>query len=310
MTRTTSAMKLSVIICTYNPQETVFGNCLQSVRNAIANLSNVEVLIIDNNSTTPVEQLSWVGVYLDTRWRVIMEKEQGLTPARLRGIKESSGDLLVFVDDDNYVRSDFFEQGLHIADRSGHIGAFSGQVNLVFEAEPEAWTKRYWGMLVYRRFDSDVWSNLPHLEASMPCGAGLFVRRQVAMFYLNLHLEGKRKIKLDRSGSSLLSAGDNDLAACACDLGLGVGLFSALWLDHFIPAKRLTKSYLLALAKGITASTIVFKSYRKEYPAPRTLKNQIADGIRMILKDGLSRDFHRAVLEGEAIGRKLLEGNS
>lgn len=303
-------MKLSVIICTYNPKDTVFEKCLNAVREALVDLKEAEVLIIDNNSTTPVEQLPCVGVVADARWRVVVEKEQGLTPARLRGIRESTGDLLVFVDDDNYVRSDFFIQGIKIAEGKPHIGAFSGQVNLVFETEPEAWTRRYWGMLVYRRFEKDVWSNLPHLEASMPCGAGLFVHRNVALFYLNLHLEGKRKVKLDRSGNSLLSAGDNDLAACACDLGLGVGLFTTLWLDHFIPAKRLTKSYLLALAKGIAASTIVFKSFRNEYPVPRTIKNQIADGIRLIMKDNISRDFHRAVLDGEALGRKLLEGNS
>jgi glycosyltransferase involved in cell wall biosynthesis len=310
MARTSNVMKLSVIICTYNPQETVFKKCLHAVQSALANLDDAEVLIIDNNSSVPVEQLPWISRYLDRRWRIMVEDEQGLTPARLRGIKESKGDLLVFVDDDNFVRSDFFERGLDIARDKTYIGAYSGQVNLVFEVEPEAWTERYWGMLVFRRFEKDLWSNLPHLEASMPCGAGLFVHRQVALFYLSLHIEGKRKIKLDRSGTSLLSAGDNDLAACACDLGLGVGLFSSLWLDHYIPAKRLTKPYLLALAKGIAASTIVFKSYRQEFPVARTMKNKIADGIRLIMKDGISRDFHLAVLDGEALGRKLLEENS
>lgn len=86
------------------------------------------------------------------------------------------------------------------------------------------------GNLVIREFDHNVWSNLPRLPESMPCGAGLCVRRNVALHYLDLHESGKRSFQFDRNGTSLLSGGDNDLAACACDIGLGVGLIASLKL--------------------------------------------------------------------------------
>jgi hypothetical protein len=171
---------------------------------------------------------------------------------------------------------------------------------------PENWTKKYWGMLVHREFKADRWSNLPLLAETMPCGAGLFVRRQVADYYWKLHKEGKRGFQLDRSGSSLLSAGDNDLAACACDIGLGVGLFSNLIIDHYIPAKRLTKEYLLKLAECIAASTIVFRSYRGDFPVKSTLKNKIANFLRLILKNNIDRQFFLAIIKGEKIGKSIL----
>jgi hypothetical protein len=58
----------------------------------------------------------------------------------------------------------------------------------------------------------------------------------VAERYRLLHESGKRTFQLDRNGTSLLSGGDNDLAGCACDLGLGIGLIASLKLAHLIPA--------------------------------------------------------------------------
>ena len=218
-------IRLSVIVCTYNPDPVVFGRCLSSISTALGRVSDAEVVVVDNNSTMPVRELPLPDVARSDAFRWVSEEVQGLTPARLRGIRESHGDLLVFVDDDNFVREDFFERGIETAGKHPYIGSFSGQVFLVFEKEPPAWTIPYHGLLVRREFQSDTWSNIATLDDTMPCGAGLYVRREVAEHYLYLNDTGKRKMKLDRSGESLLSAGDNDLAACACDLGLGLGLF-------------------------------------------------------------------------------------
>jgi glycosyltransferase involved in cell wall biosynthesis len=298
--------KLSVIVCTYNPRDAVFKSCLEHIKTAAAHCQDIEVIVIDNYSDLPVSSRNYMASYTSGLFRVVVETKQGLTPARLKGIQEATGDLLVFVDDDNFIREDFLAQGLGIAEKNQHIGSYSGQVKLMFESEPPAWTKPYWGMLVYREFEKDVWSNLPHLSNTMPCGAGLFVRKPVADYYHKLHEEGKRPIQLDRTGKSLFSGGDNDLAACACDLGMGVGLFHELMLEHFIPQSRLNRKYLVALAKGIATSTVVFKSFRNEYPAELSKKTKFANFVRLAAMDGTSGAFYKAVIEGEKEGRDLL----
>jgi glycosyltransferase involved in cell wall biosynthesis len=299
-------MKLTVIICTYNPSPETFNTCILYVKQALANYPATEVIIIDNNSSTPVSKMDFVQQGMDGNWSIVVEEEQGLTAARLRGIKEAKGDLLVYIDDDNFIQEDFLRKGIEIALQHPFIGAFSGQVKLKFEQEPEPWTKRYWGLLVHREFENDRWSNLPHLDETMPCGAGLFVRKDVAIHYLRLHENGQRAIQLDRKGKSLFSGGDNDLAACACDVGYGVGLFCSLVLTHYIPANRTTKEYLLRLAKGIAASSVVFKSFRNEYPLPVSTKTRIANSVRLLAMDKTSREFYRAVLDGEQEGRIML----
>ncbi len=203
----------------------------------------------------------------------------------------------------------FFTNTARIAAENKFIGSWSGQVKLIFEQQPEAWTRRYWGLLVSKTIEKDIWSNLPHLPETMPCGAGLYVRKSVADYYLKLNETGKRNIQLDRSGKSLFSGGDNDLAACACDIGLGVGIFHSLVVHHYIPRFRTEKKYLLKLAEGIAASTVVFHSFRGQVPEETGRKKKLANIFRWIIKSPIERQFFSAVLKGEKMGKEIITKN-
>ena len=302
---------LSIIICTYNPDENIFSKCLDAIKKASFEHIPHEILIVDNNSANKFGEQEYFKTFCNKcNARLINENEQGLTPARLRGIREATGDILVFIDDDNFIAPDFFKQGIKIGTDYEHIGSWSGRVTLEFEKEAEAWTKTYWGLLVNREIEKDYWSNLPHLPDTMPCGAGLFVRKQVADFYLQLHETGKRNIQLDRNGSSLFSGGDNDLAACACDIGMGVGVFHKLELTHYIPSFRTEKKYLLKLAEGIAASTVVFHFFRGEMPSKQNLKNTLANSIRLLIKEKKAAQFYKAVLKGEKAGLEIVKNQT
>lgn len=288
---------LSVVICSHNPRPDYFARCLEALRWQTSPPGSWELVLVDNRSDTPLAEgidLAW-----HTDARVIREETLGLTPARLRGIRESKGDLLVFVDDDNVLDADFLETAQRIMEERPFLGSWSGQCRPAFEQNPPEWTRRYWGSLVIRQFDRDVWSNLPRLSASMPCGAGLCVRRKVALHYLELHESGKRAIQLDRNGKSLLSGGDNDLAACACDIGLGVALIASLKLTHLISPERLTEDYLARLSEGIHFSSTILDA---EYGMPmseRTAFGRAADFLRVMRL----RQPHRRILKAAFRGR-------
>lgn len=255
-----------------------------------------ELLLVDNRSDQPVAErvgLSWHPVA-----RIVREETPGLTAARLRGIRESKGDLLVFVDDDNVLDPDFLEVAQQTIDKSPFLGSWSGQCCPEFEQPPPEWTRRYWGNLVIREFDHNVWSNLPRLPESMPCGAGLCVRRNVALHYLHLHESGKRSFQFDRNGKSLLSGGDNDLAACACDVGLGVGLITSLSLTHLIPPERLTVNYLERLAEGIHYSSTLLDAERGIQVGERTALSRTADFFRVMRLEQPHRRILRAAFRG------------
>ena len=258
--------------------------------------SDWELILIDNASSTAVstECVQW-----HPQGRIIVEKQIGLTHARLTAIRESVGDIIVFVDDDNVLKYDFLETSLSIAESHPHIGAWSGQCHPEFDVPPAPWVHKYLGMLVIKEFSTDCWSNLGHLPDTMPCGAGLCVRRSVAAAYLNLHDSGQRPMLFDRRGTSLMSAGDNDLSACACDIGLGVGLFHKLELTHLINEGRTTEEYLARLAEGIHYSTIHLLALRGKAPLAKSRARRFLEILQAWRKPGRDRRIYAAYCRGE-----------
>ena len=87
-------MKLSLIIPAYN-EEKYIGACLEhAIKNSKGKFS--EIIVIDNASTDKTAEVArkFNGV------KVIRENEKGLTKARQRGFKESTGDILAYIDAD------------------------------------------------------------------------------------------------------------------------------------------------------------------------------------------------------------------
>ncbi len=302
--------RLSIITCAHNPRPDYLERVIDGLKDQRLDKEHWEYLLVDNASQQPLSRqvdLSW-----HPNARHIREDKLGLTHARLRGIRESGAEILVFVDDDNVLDSDYLEQAIRLSAEWPMLGAFSGQVRASFEETPPEWTRPYWRRLAINEFDRDSWSNVPCLDQTTPNGAGLCVRRPVAAEYLMYHANGKRKIVLDRMGESLLSAGDLDLAATACDLGLGNGLFTSLKLTHLIPKERTSESYLLNLLESQAVSSRILESFRSNGDAPtkKRLKTIVADQLRPLFMSPRERRFFRACKRGEARALKSLRGSS
>lgn len=242
----------SVVICTHNPRPHYLARVLDALKTQTLPFSVWELLLIDNASKDPLSAL------IDLSWhpagRHVREDELGLTPARLRGIGEARGDLIVFADDDNVLDPDFLKQSLKIGESHPFLGAWGGTIRPEFEVEPEEWTKPHWGTLAIRDIRKPVWSNAPEFWQAQPCGAGLCIRASVAHCYLTELSNDPVRRKLDRTGSSLLSTGDTDLVLTSEKLGLGWGVYPSLGLTHLIPSARLNEEYLLRLSESMTAS--------------------------------------------------------
>lgn len=297
---------ISVIICTYNPRADYFTRCLAALRYQTLPVGEWELVLVDNASHPDKaprrDVLSW-----HPNAKLVVEPKLGLTPARLTGIRESNGELLILVDDDNVLDPGFLEQALSIGQACPFLGSWSGQCRPEFEEPPPEWTSRYWGNLVIREFSADAWSNLPRLAATMPCGAGLCVRRNVAQRYVDINDGGKRIFQLDRTGTSLISGGDNDLAACACDIGMGVGLMTALKLVHLIPPQRLTVDYLARLAEGIHFSGVVLDFLRMDAAERFYHKVGLRNWIRAAMQPYPHRQIQLSALRGQRAGYQFMK---
>ena len=88
---------LSVIIPLYNKEHTVL-NTLQTVVNQTFN--DFEIIIVDDGSTdNGVETIR--QNFIDSRIRIIQQKNQGVSAARNRGVREAKYDYIAFIDADD-----------------------------------------------------------------------------------------------------------------------------------------------------------------------------------------------------------------
>jgi len=96
-------MTISVIIPAFN-EEKYIGACLENIiKYAPENL--VEILVVNNASTDKTAEVAASFHQV----RVANEPAKGLTKARQRGLTESTGDILAFVDADCLIPENWFE---------------------------------------------------------------------------------------------------------------------------------------------------------------------------------------------------------
>ena len=239
------SLYLSVVICTHNPRMDYLERVLAALRAQTLDVARWELLLIDNASDQPLADR--VDLACHPRARCVREDELGLTPARLRGIAEAEGELLVFVDDDNVLDRDYLEQASAIAETYSFLGAWGGSSIGEFEQQPAKWLKPYIHALCIRTVKAERWAYDPGNLGPFPVGAGLCVRSAVAQRYARDLATQPLRLSFGRRGDGLMASEDVDLALTCVDEGVGYGLFPQLRLTHLIPSRRTTADYLRRL---------------------------------------------------------------
>ena len=100
-------MKISVIVPVYNSEKYI-EKCIESIINQT--YRNIEIIFINDGSTD--ESLNIIHKYkkLDNRIKVINQSNSGVSAARNKGIKNSIGDYITFVDSDDHIDSKMIDK--------------------------------------------------------------------------------------------------------------------------------------------------------------------------------------------------------
>jgi glycosyltransferase involved in cell wall biosynthesis len=297
-------MKLSVVICAHNPREDHLAGALKALRQQTLPQDQWELLLIDNGSSVPLAK-TW-----DLSWQVnarhLREEKLGLTFARLCGIRESVGDLLVFVDDDNVLAPDYLEAAARLSEEWPRLAAWGGQLTPVYEVAPppefRKWLDGYFG----RKLEREAWSNVGRTGETTPSGSGMVVRRAVADYYAKLVQSDPVRSSLGRTGESLTSCEDYDLAWTSHTLGFGTGLFPSLKLEHLVPPKRMTRDYILKLKEGLSFSEQLLRWVWNMPIFDVSRSERLYQLYRDRRLPPLEKAFNEARLRGERRGRELI----
>jgi glycosyltransferase involved in cell wall biosynthesis len=286
-------MKLSVIICTHNPRPEYLFSTLDALRLQTLATAEWELLVIDNASRQPVSAL--VSLTWHPNARHIREEVLGLTPARLRGIQEAQGQLLVFVDDDNLLDPGYLTNAVEIYKDYPFLGAFGGSIEAEFEVDPPLSITPYLEGLVIRRIVNDHWSNAKRWSEATPFGAGICVRREVAELYLERVRDNGVHFALGRKGTSLGAGEDTDMAWTSFSLNKGTGCFARLCLTHLISKDRLTESYIQRLYTGLAYANEILAN--EDANVPKSKSGSIWSTVR----------YWRDYITASRFGRKIIK---
>lgn len=100
-------MKLSIIIPAYNTEKYI-GQCIDSVLKI--NDMEYELIIINDGSTDRTAEILNSYAKRHSHIKIISQENQGAASARNRGIKESTGDYIYFLDSDDWIETGSFEK--------------------------------------------------------------------------------------------------------------------------------------------------------------------------------------------------------
>lgn len=102
---------ISVIVPVFNAKDTI-DRCLKSLINQT--YKNLEIILVDDNSQDNSVEI--IKSYNDDRIKLICQtKNGGVSISRNMGLELSTGDYVSFVDCDDYISLDFYEDLLQVA---------------------------------------------------------------------------------------------------------------------------------------------------------------------------------------------------
>ncbi len=99
--------EITVIIPVYN-LELYIERCLESICNQ--QFENIEILVIDDGSSDSTGRLIKKMAEIDRRIKYIYQENKGVSVARNKGIKLSTGKYIMFVDGDDYIQNTMIAQ--------------------------------------------------------------------------------------------------------------------------------------------------------------------------------------------------------
>lgn len=105
MMREVNQPLISVIVPIYGIERYI-GLCIESILNQT--YANIEIILVDDGSPDRCGEICDLYAQKDPRIRVIHKKNGGLVSARKAGLLAATGDLIGYVDGDDWIDPDFY----------------------------------------------------------------------------------------------------------------------------------------------------------------------------------------------------------
>jgi glycosyltransferase involved in cell wall biosynthesis len=250
---------MSVVCCCHNSERTVAEMLLALFSQEIDDRLHYEILLIDNNSSDDT-----VDIATKTAERagaenlsIFHEERIGLMHARLKGLKEASQPIILFVDDDNILSNDYLGKLLHIFEENDDVAVVGGYAEpYICGDEFPDWFFEY--QLMFACGPQVEKSGVLSGKKRYLYGAGLAFRTAVLRDCVT---NGVPPFLMGRSGNELLRGDDTELCYRCHLSGWKIFYDETLRLRHNIDINRITWANACAMRRQTGKTWAVLNMY-------------------------------------------------
>lgn len=241
-------MRFSVIFCTYNREKYIY-NAMKSIAEQDFSSQDYEIVLVNNNSTDSTESIcnQFQKDYPHIVFRYFLETNQGLSYARNRGVAESRGEILVFVDDDATAFDHYLSSIDILFKEHPSVRACGGPIQPVYEVTKPKWLSHYTEQLIGGAlYEGDKVK--PFRNGRYPGGGNSAFRKEIFDIY------GLFNVELGRKGTGLIGAEEKDLYDRLTRGKEQFFYLPQMGIYHYIPEKKLTEAHFRELTYSIGKS--------------------------------------------------------
>ncbi len=275
---------VSVVIVTYNGKEK-----LHSTLHHLANQINIdfpyEILLVDNNSKDDTRNISkeiWSKFSSPFPFRTCVESIPGTMYARKKGLKESKYRYILFCDDDNWLSPNYVKRAYEYITGSSEVAAVGGKGIIEYEKgfTPPDWIKDYERNYATGAQGEESGGDTTYRKGCL-YSAGMIVNK----VWLNkLFQKGFTSSLQGRDGKSLRAGEDTELTMALKLIGGKLHYNPDMKFKHFMPANRISWSYLKKMCRSFGYSDFLLSPYN----------------------NGLQKNYYRRLLKRELLTFKRI----
>lgn len=178
----------------------------------------------------------------------------GLLNARDAVLRENDAPLICSVDDDNILDRDYLRLAVDFMRAHSEVGMLGGKILPEFEVEPPAHFRKHDGILALRDFgdrvliSDDAANGRRCVPGVAPIGAGMVIRREVALAFLAARDRGEAQVDGTVGGKKVPGCEDAEITYYGTCAGYEAAYDPRLVLTHLVPARRVQREAFHAAA--------------------------------------------------------------
>lgn len=158
--------RVSVVIPTYNSM----AYLPETMATVLSQTHpDFEVIVINDGSTDNTQE--WVSQINDSRVKLVSQENRGLAGARNRGIEESQGEYLAFLDADDLWQPSKLAEQANMLDNHPEVGVVCTWVTYINQAGDST------GRIAKNHHEGHIWQQLTQSNL-VECGSVAMVRRE------------------------------------------------------------------------------------------------------------------------------------